>query len=535
MLKSFQSNINRVFINDLKLESKQFILKEIQEEKSKITKITAKYVSQMSIEEQLYFFTARKEKIYSKLMWDYSVEYNINNEHFLIVRMNIPKDGLFKEFSDNRYVVFYDSNGIVVQNIFELWQKKSLYNTYNYFELVKDIFLYNRFLIKPNLNNFEGNIFVYNKDYTNTNSYKLENNEINNSNSKLKFTFKNNESKNKINKKVSNSISTIFSKTQINGETQTCIGWVFYYENEDGSKDIISFTPITCTTSCDAMSIGLKNIGMYKINCGGETVPKGGGTSGGGSTGAGEDGSVLAGEFDDKEKAKAEREEIKENLDDNISVQFPCLAAIMDKLKNINVGDFKNIVDKFKGDNPYFNVIYKTGDIGIKSYAITDPNTGINFLNGNYNTTITLNTKFFTGNKRMTDFGIMSTLIHETIHAYLVLYYNKDPLNFNLTYSELVNKYILEQSIKLNSTQHDIIAQFFIEPISDALRRLFPNYNDNEPIHYFTYLAWGGLLETTAYTQLPLGIKLLIESYNANEKNANLKTSYPEGTIINCN
>ena len=58
MLKSFQSNINRVFINDLKLESKQFILKEVQEEKSKITKITAKYVSQMSIEEQLYFFTA---------------------------------------------------------------------------------------------------------------------------------------------------------------------------------------------------------------------------------------------------------------------------------------------------------------------------------------------------------------------------------------------------------------------------------------------------------------------------------------------
>ena len=448
--------------------------------------------------------------------------YNINNEHFLIVRMNIPKDGLFKEFSDNRYVVFYDSNGIVVQNIFELWQKKSLYNSYNYYELVKDIFLYNRFLIKPNLNNFEGNIFVYNKDYTNTNSYKLENNEINNSNSKLKFTFKNNESKNKINKKVSNSISTIFSKTQINGETQTCIGWVFYYENEDGSIDIISFTPITCTTSCDAMSIGLKNIGMYKINCGGETGSKGGGTSGGGSTGAGEDGSVLAGEFDDKEKAKAEREEIKENLDDSISVQFPCLAAIMDKLKNINVGDFKNIVDKFKGDNPYFNVIYTTTDLGVTVYGnIRNGTNGLKYnpISGNYTSTIQLNSYYFSNNNKMTEIGILSTLLHETLHAYLLGYFKSDATSFNLTYSEMVNKFINETPNGIIQ-QHAIIQNYFLKPIALTIKNMYPDIG----LDYLQKLAWNGLENTDAFKNLGYSEQKEIFQIGVNEKISNNKS-----------
>ena len=64
--------------------------------------------------------------------------------------MKIPKTTFFKDYDDNRYVVFYDTNGHLVEYIYELWARKSASNPQNYYSTVKDVFLCNKLASKLN-------------------------------------------------------------------------------------------------------------------------------------------------------------------------------------------------------------------------------------------------------------------------------------------------------------------------------------------------------------------------------------------------
>ena len=176
-------------INNLKSSSQIYMNIEAYKEHTKMKTISSNYVSTMTLPQQRYLLTARKQKINQALLWDSSIEYNENGNHFLVVKMKIPKTTFFKDYDDNRYIVFYDSNGHLVAYIYELWARKSASNPQNYYSTVKDVFLCNKLNLKTKSTDFDGYVFVYNNDYRQIGSYDVKHKKLSVSNIKALLDF----------------------------------------------------------------------------------------------------------------------------------------------------------------------------------------------------------------------------------------------------------------------------------------------------------------------------------------------------------
>ncbi|WP_191906487.1 hypothetical protein [Hymenobacter baengnokdamensis] len=121
----------------------------------------------------------------------------------------------------------------------------------------------------------------------------------------------------------------------------------------------------------------------------------------------------------------------------------------------------------------------------------------------------TLNTTFV---NNATDVAVGRTLIHESLHAYLIQWGYSQGMNANTTMAQLVDGYLGSLSPNDIAAQHDAMANI-INQMALALQAKFPNLD----LNYAQNLFWAGLTETAAYNTLSDDQKSVIASANAAE------------------
>ncbi|MEJ8801313.1 hypothetical protein [Pontibacter sp. H249] len=96
----------------------------------------------------------------------------------------------------------------------------------------------------------------------------------------------------------------------------------------------------------------------------------------------------------------------------------------MSDIKNLTQG-VGQIIIKFAGSTPGYNCEVKNGVIN-NQYTNAFTNSNYDRLNGIVTTTFDSN-EFINSS----DISVVRTILHESVHAYLVAYFSTDPLSFN--------------------------------------------------------------------------------------------------------
>ncbi|WP_191906488.1 hypothetical protein [Hymenobacter baengnokdamensis] len=101
-----------------------------------------------------------------------------------------------------------------------------------------------------------------------------------------------------------------------------------------------------------------------------------------------------------------------------------------------------------------------------------------------------------------TDLSVMATMMHESVHAYLVAYYSNDPTKFGMEYPDLIDAFIYQSPSGQNNTQHNQIVTSFKNDIGQVLYIYGTQLGYNVSLQYCQDLAWNGLGRTSAYQAL---------------------------------
>ena len=92
-----------------------------------------------------------------------------------------------------------------------------------------------------------------------------------------------------------------------------------------------------------------------------------------------------------------------------------------------------------------------------------------------------------------TDLSIARTIIHEMVHAHLLLSFIYNNVNASLEFPGIVRAWAATLTPDYNAIQHQEMAESFVDDIALALKEY--NYNENSFTgnSVYTDLAWGGL------------------------------------------
>lgn len=165
----------------------------------------------------------------------------------------------------------------------------------------------------------------------------------------------------------------------------------------------------------------------------------------------------------------------------------PCMQNIMADLKNLTNGSIARIIQKFSGTIPGYNWEVKDGVLPSGQNAFTSQL---------YNKTTGTVTTTFDSNKlaNASDLSVARTILHESIHAYLVTYFRVDPANASKSYPDLVKDYATQMyGGSSNDIQHAEFVRNFVNDIAIALSELGGNRGYNQHFQFYQDLAWGGL------------------------------------------
>lgn len=139
----------------------------------------------------------------------------------------------------------------------------------------------------------------------------------------------------------------------------------------------------------------------------------------------------------------------------------PCLKKILDNLKKTTASP-GNMVVNFTGDwSTGYNWTVESGSI--KGPAAGNTSSSFNMVSGT--TTVFDSQKY----PDATELSWARTMLHESIHAYLVTYFRLDGINANIKYSEMIRDWSNKINPDLNEIQHNEIARSFVKSIGDAL------------------------------------------------------------------
>ncbi len=202
-----------------------------------------------------------------------------------------------------------------------------------------------------------------------------------------------------------------------------------------------------------------------------------------------------------------------------------CHEKIIKDLIGSTQSEFKRIFQKFNGNQPVpanYNVRFRYGDCGDDATACTDSKLENGFA------IIRINQK---GNENATDLSFAKTILHETLHAYL-LFEEKFPSNCDLNC--LLNKYITKYGPDPNHVHHNLFVETkFLNDIATELRNyaLGIGYNvNNLGDQFFKDMAWGGLQNTDLFKTLPLSVQKRIKNrLGAEYYNKNYSGTLPKG------
>ncbi|AIM37228.1 hypothetical protein KO02_11395 [Sphingobacterium sp. ML3W] len=246
----------------------------------------------------------------------------------------------------------------------------------------------------------------------------------------------------------------------------------------------------------------------------------------GGGGGTGGDGTVPTyNEVPDNPEKEAEN--FNDAIDD---ANLPdCMKQVLAALKNLNGNTVADIIKKFAGEVPGYNLKFVTENF---SDPMQVAGTNRNNYNGEMIIGFNINPTVI-GNA--TDLALGTTMLHESIHAYLVAFYYNDPAAAKLSYPELFVKYSKQKAFS-NGIQHVTFAKNFITDIAASIKNYgeLKGYKLDKQV--YDDIAWKGLVETEAFKSLSDAHKariidrIMAEQYDSRkEKNVTQK-----GTRLGC-
>ncbi|WP_367864507.1 hypothetical protein [Pedobacter sp. WC2423] len=202
-----------------------------------------------------------------------------------------------------------------------------------------------------------------------------------------------------------------------------------------------------------------------------------------------------------------------------------CFKKALEKLKYIDRACLPNLVTAFAGTTPGYN--WKMQD------GITNGNNAVtsNIYNSSTGTvTTTFNSANFKGGS---DLAIAKTILHESVHAYLVAYFKVDPLSAQKTFSQYLQDFNSTTRPDLNDLQHNEMVRNFIGSVAGNLITYGKNQGYNLPDQFYYDLSWGGLQETSAFKAFSEEVQKRINNVILSEqsgKDIDGNTSSPKGS-----
>lgn len=164
------------------------------------------------------------------------------------------------------------------------------------------------------------------------------------------------------------------------------------------------------------------------------------------------------------------------------SLWHQSLKEVLAGVAILKEGKVGAIVQKFSEPEGVWRWIIKEGSLPAKTNALTE--------NTREGVVTTLNYRQL---KRATKLSVARTLIHEMIHAYLVLYFKHDA-TATKEYPRMVEAYrSAVPAPDLNEIHHSEMAFSFVGEIATALREYGRNLGLQVDDSVYTDLAWGGL------------------------------------------
>lgn len=202
------------------------------------------------------------------------------------------------------------------------------------------------------------------------------------------------------------------------------------------------------------------------------------------------------------------------------STLAPCLENILTKLKNTSSSP-GNMICNF------------TNDWSITNYNWTVKSGNLNGATAETSSQYDTNTQSVTTTfdsykwKEATDLSWARTMMHESIHAYLVSYFKLDPIMAVATYSDMVKAWADRPD--LNFVQHQQIAKNLVPSIALALENYGVANGYDLSKQFYQDMAWAGLQETTAFNALPEADKkrildTILTELTGKDSDGNVKT-----------
>lgn len=184
--------------------------------------------------------------------------------------------------------------------------------------------------------------------------------------------------------------------------------------------------------------------------------------------------------FATRAQAKGAGDTISINIKDDL--QHESLSRVLADVKSLKEGKVGEIIGKFSGRDNRWVWKVREGNLPLNTNAITEVKP--------YGVVTTLNYSILKG---ATKLSVARTLIHEMIHAYLVLYFRHDS-TANATYPRMVAAYRAQiPAPQLNDVHHQEMAASFVDEIALALREYGRTLGLKVADSVYTDLAWGGL------------------------------------------
>lgn len=207
----------------------------------------------------------------------------------------------------------------------------------------------------------------------------------------------------------------------------------------------------------------------------------------------------------------------------------PCEVSIINVLKGLSGNPLLTNLQKLAGTNSGYNWTVKDG-------RISDPNTTGFTSSGYDNSTMSAITTFDSQKfPNATDLSFARTMLHESFHAYLVVYFANDRALANAEYSAMVDAYQVQHQ-SVNDVHHVEMA-FWVSNIANALEQYGQSKGYNLPSQFYQDMSWAGLEGTQAYKDLPSADKKRIQDtiqteLNGSDSSGNSAT--PSGKSPGC-
>jgi hypothetical protein len=215
-----------------------------------------------------------------------------------------------------------------------------------------------------------------------------------------------------------------------------------------------------------------------------------------------------------------------QNIDD--SELNECFKKVLSEMKNAQPSGIGNFIILFSGSQPGYNWVLKNGN-----------NLNVNGSTSPYDTqNKNITTHFTIDNfKNGSDLAVAKTILHESIHAYMVTYFKLDNIAAQKSYPQIVEDYLNDVYISYNSAQHNEMVRNYISDIASNLRAYGKSKGYQLTDQFYNDLSWGGLTETNAFLALSSSERERIKNVIWSEQSGkdiygNPKT--PKGSIIKC-